>query len=128
MSNVADSLGGDLHWSAGMSLISDIPKKPHWPVKTHIFINAGRLDAVDKCSLVFLSLFATYMVTEFPTAKSFQDNIHDCLSKPCVSAGFGLLYRLDSARMEVNFGVPLVASKSDGSRRGFQVGVGLDFL
>lgn len=41
----ADSLGGDVHWSAGVSLISDIPKKPHWPVKTHLFLNAGKLDS-----------------------------------------------------------------------------------
>ena len=34
----------------------------------------------------------------------------------------------DPVRVEVNFGVPLVASKSDGVRKGFQVGIGLDFL
>lgn len=44
-----DSLGGSLYWSTGVSLISDIPRKPHWPVKTHLFLNAGRLDNVDKC-------------------------------------------------------------------------------
>jgi len=47
--HTADSLGGDVHWSAGVSLITDIPKREHWPVKTHLFVNAGRLDAVDKC-------------------------------------------------------------------------------
>ena len=45
---LADSLGGNLFWSAGLSLISDIPRKPHWPVKTHLFLNAGRLDVTDK--------------------------------------------------------------------------------
>lgn len=45
-----DSLGGNLYWSAGASLISDIPRKPHWPVKTHLFLNAGRLDVMDKCT------------------------------------------------------------------------------
>lgn len=68
------------------------------------------------------------LVTDFVVAKSFQDNIHDCLSKPCISAGVGLIYRFDPVRVEANFGVPLVASKSDGSRRGFQMGIGLDFL
>lgn len=47
---LADSLGGNLFWSAGLSLISDIPRKPHWPVKTHLFVNAGRLDVMDKCT------------------------------------------------------------------------------
>lgn len=45
----ADSLGGDLYWSTGLSLISNIPNKGHWPVKSHVFVNAGRLDAIDKC-------------------------------------------------------------------------------
>jgi outer membrane protein insertion porin family len=48
--------------------------------------------------------------------------------KPAVSAGVGLIYRLDPVRLEVNFGVPLVASKTDKMRRGFQMGIGLEFL
>jgi len=104
-----DSLGGDLYWAAGLSLISNLPLKPHWPVKTHAFVNAGRLD------------------THTP-GKSIADNIRDCVSKPSISAGVGLLYRLDPVRIEINFGVPLVASKSDGYRRGFHLGIGVDFL
>lgn len=45
-----------------------------------------------------------------------------------MSVGVGLIYRLDPIRVEVNFGLPLVANQSDGSRRGFQVGMGLEFL
>ncbi|TFK47553.1 hypothetical protein OE88DRAFT_1685927 [Heliocybe sulcata] len=104
-----DSLGGDLYWSAGLSVISDLPKKPHWPLKLHGFVNAGRLDALDK-------------------SKSIQENVVSCITKPSVSVGLGLIYRFDPVRVEVNFGLPLVASKSDGYRRGFQVGMGLDFL
>ena len=61
-------------------------------------------------------------------AKPFLDNVRDCVSKPSVSAGVGLIYRFDPIRVEVNFGVPLAASRSDGYRRGFQVGMGIDFL
>ncbi|KAJ3485635.1 hypothetical protein NLI96_g4835 [Meripilus lineatus] len=104
-----DSLGGDIYWSAGVSLISDIPRKPHWPVKLHGFLNAGRLDALDK-------------------SQSLKDTVFASISKPSISAGVGLVYKLDPVRVEVNFGVPLVASKSDGTRKGFQVGIGLDFL
>ena len=49
---VVDSLGGELYWAAGLSLISDFPKKAHWPVKTHLFLNAGRLDNIDKGELI----------------------------------------------------------------------------
>jgi outer membrane protein insertion porin family len=118
-----------VYWSAGVSLITDIPKKGHWPVKTHIFINAGRLDSMDKClcfpHIPFYSSSSPFILF---TAKSLKDNIIDSMSKPSISAGVGLIYRFDPVRVEANFGVPLVASKSDGSRRGFQVGIGLDFL
>ncbi len=53
---LADSLGGDLYWSAGVSLISDIPRKPHWPVKLHGFVNAGRLDALDKSERTYIDI------------------------------------------------------------------------
>lgn len=61
-------------------------------------------------------------------ARSLQSNVVDCISKPSISAGVGLIYRFDPVRVEVNFGVPLVASRSDGSRKGIQVGMGLEFL
>ncbi|CCM00441.1 uncharacterized protein FIBRA_02473 [Fibroporia radiculosa] len=104
-----DSLGGDLYWAAGVSLISDVPHKPHWPVKTHLFVNAGRLDAMD-------------------TSKTFVDNVVSSITKPSISAGLGLVYKLDPVRIEMNVGVPLLASKSDSVRRGLQVGIGVDFL
>ncbi|KAI9058029.1 hypothetical protein FKP32DRAFT_1582533 [Trametes sanguinea] len=104
-----DSLGGSMYWSTGISLISNIPRKPHWPVKAHLFLNAGRLDNVDK-------------------SRPLMDSVLASISKPSISAGVGLVYKLDPIRVEVNFGVPLVASKSDGVRKGFQVGIGVDFL
>jgi outer membrane protein insertion porin family len=105
----SDSLGGDIYWAAGVSLISDVPRKPHWPIKSHIFFNAGRLDLMDK-------------------SRNYLENIAACLSRPSISAGVGLIYRFDPVRVEVNFGVPLIASRSDGIRRGVQVGMGLEFL
>jgi outer membrane protein insertion porin family len=57
-----------------------------------------------------------------------EKTVQDLFMKPRVSAGVGLIYRLDPIRLEVNFGVPLVASKSDSLQRGFQVGIGLEFL
>ena len=61
-------------------------------------------------------------------ARPLLDNVLSSISKPSISAGVGLVYKLDPVRVEVNFGVPLVASKSDGVWKGFQVGIGLDFL
>lgn len=50
---LADSLGGDCHWSVGASVISNLPLKPHWPLKAHMWLNAGRLDAIDQSELFF---------------------------------------------------------------------------
>lgn len=62
------------------------------------------------------------------TAESLQTTVLSSLSRPSVSVGLGLLYRFDPVRVELNFGVPLVASKSDGTKRGVQAGIGLEFL
>lgn len=42
-----DSLGGELLWATGLSVVSDIPTKGHWPLKLHTFVNAGRLGRLD---------------------------------------------------------------------------------
>ena len=128
---VVDSLGGELCWAAGLSLISDFPKKPHWPVKTHLFLNAGRLDNINRGELIpvaiFLHCHSSYRSLAF-SAKSLAVNVQESISRPSISAGLGITYRFDPLRVEVNFGVPLVASKSDGHRRGFEVGIGVNFL
>ncbi|KAF5369789.1 hypothetical protein D9758_001377 [Tetrapyrgos nigripes] len=104
-----DSLGGELYWLAGVSAISDIPKKPDWPIKIHAYLNAGRLDVVDRSS-------------------SVAENVRRTITKPSISAGVGLLYMFDPVRVELNFGLPLVASQGDRMRKGIQVGFGLEFL
>jgi outer membrane protein insertion porin family len=47
VSGIGDFMGGDLHWSTGLSLLAPIPKRPDWPVKCHMFVNAGRLTRLD---------------------------------------------------------------------------------
>jgi outer membrane protein assembly factor BamA len=44
-STLGDSVGGDMYWATGVSIIGPLPWKPHWPLKTHMFVNAGRLDS-----------------------------------------------------------------------------------
>jgi outer membrane protein insertion porin family len=45
-----------------------------------------------------------------------------------VSAGLGIVYRLQGVRVEMNFGLPVAAAKGEGARKGFQLGLGLEFL
>lgn len=64
-----------------------------------------------------------------PLADAFlKTTILDSLSRPSISVGLGLLYKFDFVRVEANIGVPLVANKSDATRKGVQVGMGLEFL
>jgi outer membrane protein insertion porin family len=56
------------------------------------------------------------------------ENVAGLLAQPSVGAGVGLVYKFDWIRVEANVGVPLVAARSDGARKGFQLGVGVDFL
>jgi len=103
----SDYIGGDLTWSSGLSLITPIPKRPDWPLKGHFFVNAGRLVGSEKdLSTSLASLF----------------------TQPAASVGCGLMYRHSIVRLEFNVGLPLAAHKSDGTRKGIQVGLGLHFL
>ncbi|KAJ7698731.1 surface antigen-domain-containing protein [Mycena rosella] len=100
----ADAVGGEVYWAAGLSVIAPVPGKPEWPLKTHAWVNAGRLDLLSTRPLATLVM------------------------RPSVSAGVGLTYAFDPVRIELNLGVPLLASRGEGGRRGLQVGVGVEFL
>ncbi|KAH9477732.1 SAM50-like protein SPAC17C9.06 [Psilocybe cubensis] len=116
----ADSTGGEIFYSLGASLISDIPTKPNWPVKAHLWLNAGRLDNLNRDGST-----NSNAGTEGERAPVIPPTF---LSTPSISMGLGLIYRFDPVRVEVNFGLPLALSKGEAARRGLGVGVGLEFL
>ena len=62
------------------------------------------------------------------TAAPLRQAVCTSLSPPSVSAGVGVVYRFDPIRVEVNFAVPLISARSDGLQRGFQAGIGLEFM
>lgn len=140
-----DSLGGDLAWAVGVSLFAPVPwftlpslrrapppshsagsaflspRAPPpppppskvdtslWPIRLHLFLNAGKL-------------------APFSPTSTLGDNARRLVSNPSVSAGVGVMYRLDPVRVELNFSVPLVATRGERLARGFGVGVGVEFL
>ena len=73
-----DSLGGDMYWLTGLSIILDIPKKGHWPLKSHLFINAGWLDAKNSSQPNF---YCAQESNWLVVLCLLQDNILDCISK-----------------------------------------------
>ncbi|WWD21438.1 hypothetical protein CI109_105923 [Kwoniella shandongensis] len=104
-----DSLGGDLSWALGLSVLTPIPNKEHWPLRLHGFVNGGKVVAYDK-------------------TRSFTENITKMYGSPNISIGVGMMYRLEPIRIEVNFSMPLVGRKGERTARGLGVGVGIEFL
>ncbi|KAF9434816.1 hypothetical protein BGZ76_007366 [Entomortierella beljakovae] len=105
-----DSLGGDAYVSAGVSVFTPFPGLSHWEsFKTHFFANAGSLVSVSP-------------------GQSAQKTVDDLAKAPSVSAGAGIVYRHPQVRIELNFALPLVATKSDALARGWQLGLGISFL
>ena len=127
----ADSVGGEVYCSAGLSVMSDIysPKSGQpLPVKAHFWLNAGRLDGIDRGMFFRSPPILRLLITAPIIAVPLKQTVLASLSRPSLSAGVGIIYRLDPVRVELNFGVPLACSRSDGARRGFQVGMGLEFM
>jgi len=125
-----DAVGGDAYWAAGISLIGDLPQKPHWPLKLHTYINAGKLAALDR-SKSFMLLVMTYRANEsglLYSARPLSESLGSAASNPSVSVGIGLIYRFEPLRLELNFGMPLFAYKTDGYQRGIQIGFGVECL
>ncbi|WFD33159.1 hypothetical protein MSPP1_004217 [Malassezia sp. CBS 17886] len=108
-----NSLGGDAYWVAGASLLMPFPRRPTWPVKLHSFINAGQLAQTER----------NPGLAQRPFARSLAE-----LTQPSASVGLGLLFQQGPVRVELNFGLPLVARRGDGARKGLQFGVGVEFL
>ncbi|OCF37405.1 mitochondrial protein [Kwoniella heveanensis BCC8398] len=104
-----DSLGGDLSWGLGLSVFSPIPKKEHWPLKLHAFLNGGKVVSYDQ-------------------TRSLAENISKLYTQPNLSFGVGLMYRLEPIRIELNFSMPLIGRKGERTARGLGVGVGIEFL
>ncbi|KAF9363439.1 hypothetical protein BGX34_004149 [Mortierella sp. NVP85] len=105
-----DSLGGEAYISAGLSLLTPLPGLSHWEsLKGHFFANAGSLIGVQP-------------------GQSFLKTAEDLTKTPSASVGAGIVYRHPQVRIELNFALPLLATRTDAISRGWQLGLGISFL
>ncbi|KAJ3215273.1 hypothetical protein HK099_006442 [Clydaea vesicula] len=95
-----DSVGGDLFWAVGTSLITPLPYIREAPLKGHFFFNSGKLSRFEKI---------------------------EELKKPNLSVGLGLLCKFSFLRVEVNYCLPVVG-ESILHKGSIQFGVGTEFL
>lgn len=104
-----DSLGGDAFISGGVSVFTKFPFiRESSGLKLHSFVNFGSLVPWDHNE---------------PLLKLLNDLAH-----PSVGCGFGVVFKHPVARLELNFVLPLVAHEHDALRKGFQYGIGLQFM
>ncbi|KAI7818690.1 surface antigen-domain-containing protein [Gamsiella multidivaricata] len=105
-----DSLGGDAYMSAGLSLLTPFPGlASRDSFKAHFFANAGTLVGIEP-------------------GQSALKTVEDLTKAPSVSVGAGIVYRHPQVRIELNFALPLMATKTDAISRGWQLGLGISFL
>jgi len=97
-----------------------MPKREQWPIKLHGFLNAGQLCQLNQKQPLMASASSLSNL-------AYKKNLRE-LMEPSVSAGFGLVYTQGPLRAELNAGVPLVARRGDGGRKGVQFGIGVSFL
>nr|CAH0099235.1 unnamed protein product [Daphnia galeata] len=109
------ALGAQGYWAAGLHLFTPLPFKPGQGglgdiLRTHFFVNAGNIDNFD-----------------------FSDNLKESAriltDRYRLSYGMGLMLRLGTtARIELNYCVPLRSQRGDRTNHGVQVAVGVQFL
>eukprot|EP00842_Homolaphlyctis_polyrhiza_P005878 jgi/Hompol1/6291/HPOL_004919-RA len=104
-----DSLGGDLYWAAGLSLLLPLPIVDFKTIKAHVFVNGGSL--------------APIQFDKSPAA-----NAHALFGTPSIGAGFGLVAKFTIFRLELNYGIPLTAVSSDSVKTALQFGIGMNFM
>jgi outer membrane protein insertion porin family len=125
----SDALGGDVFAAAGVNMLVPLPRVgPDSPFRIQLFANGGRSAAMKNDSRNDHTLSGQRMTagSVFRNIMSTTNDIATGL--PSITAGVGLVYAHPVARFELNFSLPLVMRKGEESRKGLQVGVGINFL
>lgn len=100
------SLGGDMFWESGVHLYTPLPFRPGFGDGSfmNFFVNAGNLENLGNVR-----------------PKEFLSNAR-------CSYGLGMVMMFGSARIELNYCIPVNARASDITNKGLQIGIGLAFL
>ncbi|KAL1890950.1 hypothetical protein Sste5346_007947 [Sporothrix stenoceras] len=132
----SDAVGGDVFAAGGVNLLVPITKAGRdSPLRLQLFANSGRLVAL-RTKKQPKSQSAEGAAAQQPAgqtssqvAQSVSAALQDLATGlPSTAVGFGLVYAHPVARFELNFSLPLVMRRGEESRKGLQVGVGINFL
>ncbi|CAK7241644.1 MAG: hypothetical protein STHCBS139747_003110 [Sporothrix thermara] len=130
----SDAVGGDVFAAGGVNLLMPITKAGRAsPLRLQLFANSGRLVALrsskkPKAQAEGAPATPTGMSSS-QVAKSVSAAMQELATGlPSTAVGVGLVYAHPVARFELNFSLPLVMRRGEESRKGLQVGVGINFL
>ncbi|KAI1276924.1 outer membrane protein, OMP85 family [Xylaria sp. FL0933] len=124
-----DALGGDVFAAGSVNMLIPLPRAgPDSPFRIQLFANGGRLVAMKSKRKSKDAASGQRM-----TAGSILNGMLSATREistglPSIAAGVGLVYAHPVARLELNFSLPLVMRQGEESRKGLQVGVGINFL
>ncbi|KAJ2777855.1 hypothetical protein GGI15_004375 [Coemansia interrupta] len=108
-----DSIGGDVFYAAGLSLLTPLPLVSNDALKGHLWANAGQCALLDRRGL---------------GRPNVSGEIARFLTTPSASVGFGLVYRHSMVRVELSCCLPIVATSTDRPKPGMHFGLGFQFL
>ncbi len=106
----SDSLGGTSFLEAGLQLSFPFLQSAAHFARAHAFVNAGLLGDLNwgKLQIAFANPLSI---------------------RPGLSLGGGLMFKMaETARLELNFAIPIVKPEGLKCERGIQVGLGMEFL
>ncbi|KAJ2538781.1 hypothetical protein EV175_006422 [Coemansia sp. RSA 1933] len=106
-----DSIGGDIFYAAGISLLTPLPLVSTNVVKGHVWANAGQLALMDRRGL-----------------QRRKGELHRFLLSPSAAVGVGLVYNHSVVRAELSLCLPITATPTDRPQTGPQFSLGMTFL
>ncbi|ERT00633.1 SAM complex subunit SAM50 [Sporothrix schenckii 1099-18] len=138
----SDAVGGDVFAAGGVNVLVPITKAGRdSPLRLQLFANSGRLVALrtkkqPKPQAASASDDTEGAAPQQPAgqtssqvAQSVSAALQDLTTGlPSTAVGVGLVYAHPVARFELNFSLPLVMRRGEDSRKGLQVGVGINFM
>lgn len=125
-----DSVGGDFFAAGSVNMLLPVPYKgPDSGLRFQLFANGGRLVALSNKTKSVQDGASTQSLSGSAVRNGMAGAVGELFNGvPSIAAGAGLVYAHPVARFELNFSLPLTLRRGEASTKGFQVGVGINFL
>ncbi|KAG5929199.1 hypothetical protein E4U42_006859 [Claviceps africana] len=125
-----DAVGGDVFAAGSVNMLLPLPYKgAESGLRFQLFANGGRLVALKNSSSSKNKEAGWQKLSAGAVSSGMLNAVGDLLNgAPSMAAGVGLVYAHPVARFELNFSLPLILRRGEVGTKGFQMGVGINFL